>query len=50
VYSKLSWEYFERYAILDEKEKVGVLVGRFEDADILEEEKSRIYLLPYWMI
>lgn len=33
-----------------EKEKVGVLVGRFEDADILEDEKSRIYLLPYWMI
>ncbi|MEC4675930.1 MAG: DUF4143 domain-containing protein, partial [Nitrospirota bacterium] len=33
-----------------EKEKVGVLVGRFEDADILEEGKTRIYLLPYWMI
>ena len=33
-----------------EKEKVGVLVGRFEDADILEEGKNRIYLLPYWMI
>jgi len=33
-----------------EKEKVGVLVGRFEDADIIEEDKTRIYLLPYWMI
>lgn len=33
-----------------EKEKVGVLVGRFEDVDILEEGKTRIYLLPYWMI
>jgi predicted AAA+ superfamily ATPase len=33
-----------------EKEKVGVLVGRFEDADILKDEKSRIYMLPYWMI
>lgn len=33
-----------------EKEKVGVLIGRFEDADILEEGKYRIYLLPYWMI
>ena len=33
-----------------EKEKVGVLVGRFEDADILEEGETRIYLLPYWMI
>jgi predicted AAA+ superfamily ATPase len=33
-----------------EKEKVGVLVGRFDDADILEEGKRLIYLLPYWMI
>ena len=33
-----------------EKEKVGVLIGRFEDADIIEEDKTRIYLLPYWMI
>lgn len=33
-----------------EKENVGVLVGRFEDADILEAGKTRIYLLPYWMI
>lgn len=33
-----------------EKEKAGVLIGRFEDADIIEEGKSRIYLLPYWMI
>lgn len=33
-----------------EKEKVGVLIGRFEDSQILEEEKTKIYLLPYWMI
>jgi hypothetical protein len=33
-----------------EKENVGVLVGRFEDADIIEEDNTRIYLLPYWMI
>ncbi len=39
-----------RSFITKEKEKVGVLVGRFEDADIIEEDKTRIYLLPYWMI
>jgi len=33
-----------------EEEKVGELIGRFEDADILEKGKSRLYLLPYWMI
>ncbi|SPD74704.1 hypothetical protein PITCH_A300007 [uncultured Desulfobacterium sp.] len=33
-----------------EKEKIGVLIGRFEDAQILEEDKTKIYLLPYWMI
>ncbi|MBI4687642.1 MAG: ATP-binding protein [Nitrospirae bacterium] len=36
--------------LVKEKEKVGVLVGRFEDADIIEEDKTLIYLLPYWMI
>lgn len=39
-----------RSFLVREKEKAGVLVGRFEDADILEEGKTRIYLLPYWMI
>ncbi|MDM7920217.1 MAG: ATP-binding protein, partial [Methanosarcina sp.] len=33
-----------------EKEKIGVLIGRFEDAGILEEGETSIYLLPYWMI
>lgn len=33
-----------------EKERTGVLIGRFEDAEILEEGETRIYLLPYWMI
>jgi len=33
-----------------QKEKAGILIGRFEDADILEEDKTKIYLLPYWMI
>ncbi len=33
-----------------EKEKIGILIGRFENADILEEDKTLIYLLPYWMI
>lgn len=33
-----------------EKEKTGILVGRFGDADIIEEGKTRIILLPHWMI
>ena len=33
-----------------ENEDVGALIGRFKDADIIEEDKTRIYLLPYWMI
>lgn len=39
-----------RSFLAKEKENIGVIVGRFQDADILEEGKSRIYLLPYWMI
>jgi hypothetical protein len=33
-----------------EKEKTGILVGRFEEADILEEGKTEIILLPHWII
>lgn len=33
-----------------EKEQVGILIGRFEKADIMDEGKSRIYLMPYWML
>jgi predicted AAA+ superfamily ATPase len=33
-----------------EKEKTGILVGRFEEADILEEGQTEIILLPYWII
>jgi len=33
-----------------EKEKTGILVGRFEEADILEEGRAEIILLPHWMI
>jgi predicted AAA+ superfamily ATPase len=33
-----------------EEEKIGVVIGRYDDAEILEEGDSRIYLLPYWMI
>jgi hypothetical protein len=36
--------------LLKEKERTGVLIGRFEDADILEEDSTRIYLLPYWIV
>jgi hypothetical protein len=33
-----------------EKEMTGILVGRFEEADILEEGGAKIILLPHWMI
>lgn len=33
-----------------EKEGVGILIGRFEDVDILDNGKTRIYLLPSWML
>jgi len=33
-----------------EKEKTGILVGRFAEADILEEGRAEIILLPHWMI
>lgn len=33
-----------------EKEQFGLLVGRYDKADILEEGKKRIYLMPYWML
>ncbi|MBI4745517.1 MAG: ATP-binding protein [Deltaproteobacteria bacterium] len=33
-----------------EKEQVGILVGRFDKADIIDEGKGRIYLMPYWML
>jgi uncharacterized protein len=33
-----------------EKQKVGVLIGRFEDVEVLEENKTKIYMLPYWMV
>jgi uncharacterized protein len=33
-----------------EKEKIGILVGRFEEADIIEEGNTRIFLVPHWMV
>ena len=33
-----------------EKEKTGILVGRFEDVEMIEEGKAKIILLPHWMI
>ncbi|MEW6417926.1 MAG: ATP-binding protein [Nitrospirota bacterium] len=33
-----------------EKERIGILIGRFEDVDILDNGKTRIYLLPSWML
>jgi hypothetical protein len=33
-----------------EKEKTGALVGRFEEADILEEGETEIILLPHRII
>jgi uncharacterized protein len=31
-----------------EKQTVGIVAGRFDDAEIVAEGESRIYLLPYW--
>lgn len=33
-----------------EDERVGILVGRFERADIIQEGERRIYLMPFWML
>ena len=33
-----------------EKEQVGILVGRFAEVDIIEEDNTRIYIIPYWML
>lgn len=33
-----------------EKEDVGVVIGKFEDVDILEYGEKKIYLLPYWLL
>ena len=33
-----------------EKEETGILVGRFEDVEMIEEGKAKIILLPHWMI
>lgn len=33
-----------------EKEHVGIVVGRWDEAEILEDGKSRIYLIPHWFL
>ncbi len=33
-----------------EGETTGILIGRFEDVEILQEDKTKIYVIPYWMI
>jgi uncharacterized protein len=33
-----------------EKENIGVLVGRFEETNIIEEGNTRIFLVPHWMV
>lgn len=33
-----------------ENEEAGVVIGKFEDVDILEVDGKSIYLLPYWLI
>ena len=33
-----------------ENEKTGILVGRFEDVEIIEEGKAKIILLPHWLL
>lgn len=33
-----------------ENERIGILSGKFDKADILEEGGKRIYLIPHWML
>jgi len=33
-----------------EKERVGIVVGRWDEAGIIEDGKSRIYLIPHWFL
>ncbi len=33
-----------------EKEQVGIVVGRWDEAEIIEDGKSRIYLIPHWFL
>lgn len=33
-----------------EKERVGIVVGRWDEAEIIEDGKSRIYLIPHWFL
>ena len=40
----------EAFYLTREKEQIGVLVGRYDRADILEEDNNRIYIMPYWML
>ena len=39
-----------RSFLTKEKEHIGLLVGRYDKADILEEGNNRIYIIPYWML
>lgn len=33
-----------------EKEHVGIVIGRWDEAEIIEDGKSRIFLIPYWFV
>lgn len=33
-----------------EKEHAGIVIGMFEDADILADGQDKLYLIPYWMV
>lgn len=33
-----------------ENELTGILIGRFEKADIIQDGEKRIYLMPFWML
>jgi hypothetical protein len=39
-----------RRFLAKEQERNGILVGRFDDVDLIEDKGTRIILLPFWML
>jgi predicted AAA+ superfamily ATPase len=39
-----------RHFFAKEKERIGILVGRFDSVNVIEDGEKRICLLPFWML
>ena len=39
-----------RHFFAKEKERTGILIGRFDSVDLIEDGEKRICLLPFWML